>query len=1359
MLKQDRFLEKINKSRKNGLIFKTVGFLIVFILAASSLFYFFIQVDASSCDNIINLPLNRLLPQYTINITKNSEHLPIIRGLEFDPNQPSNILFYFDTMNKNSLNHKDKERLVKYFFGFLTIPGEDLWVNLSNYEKDRVATNSLLSLDIGKDMLLEDYLLKQITSYLTDPNTVYGKKYWQDLQTAIYKIAKTKNINIDYNYKIWVVPDKVLIYCYTDSGGKKVAVIKEAKLKVMLDQDYLALAKRYSVKELKNNKLNLINQAAEELFKQQLLPIIQDQVNNSKMFAPLRQLFYSLILATYAKETLSTNRTYRKYINQKKTQIIGLDKSQEVKKTVYDSYINTFKPKIYSSFDREESAKKKKICRYYSGGINPSKISQVLSFQTKSYWQELLKLFIGRRQISLIKVEEINQPTNPQSQIIIRRDGRNIHKRILVNPFDAIGTVKEEIEPVRIGLNKSSSEEILKGKIKVQGKNPYSKSSAERYYDLADDFFQERLTYKEIKSLLNRIEVFISNIEKKIEEEDREKRFWQEGPKQRKIDYLTLIKDMFLSFQGSLPEYIYLISEKNDVYPGYFGTGKATRSLLILHKQLVNDDVYLLHEMLEYVKRNPDNRIKGDYFYRRLEKLTSKDIEVNAWLQAKKKEKEANFESFDSANYCISFLIQRLTNNMIVTYNDKEVELNDNLSLKIEDYLRLPENDDRNWKKMMEKNFIDEDDNKKLVEIAQIMANRARSLSLEALFALENILTQGYNIAPSKEFFTMLNKCVDLSNGVPILIKGVENSSPKTRIPFITAIGEYGQDVKRYCSKDTIEVLKRYIKKEAWQDYEPVIGQLITLQALARIKYSDQEVEDTFQSICHFFSTIQSETSYYKEMAELLTNIAQLSQSWKETIIKTFVKVISMREKGFSQGVILIALQSLNEIVIPDNINNELCFILASILNNMAPILYNQIEIEQAQIAVRVLAKLKPIGSQFNFFTAAQGIPGICRGDIIQFFIARLLLGRDYFEERYLPVHQQILQVLESSYKKEAILSLSNIIKSNYLEARRQSRAINYLNALKGEGKSIDQKDSIISSHGNSHAMGHIIESSPIEVRNGHLAGRFYIRVPKTGKFLQDKRNNIRYFDIKDDFKQKKIDDEIIIFKLIDCIYTLLSHDKLKENYRIIFQMILEEFKEIIPRYIFTIKEKDGVPSCFWGMGRFAVDADKRVLVLYQDFVEQLCQLKDTKKLSEKDMIAALGVFHEIEEYVKDVKYKCSPQNKSFIETIKVLVETDRVAKKWLNRHQQRGNGSHYYLRAAMYSAMENILSSVRDKDGDKVSLDRAFTYALRTPQENKLTNGGIDFDLSIDSHNQEPLFNQGEEGSRFLGLKVKFLN
>ena len=101
---------------------------------------------------------------------------PILKGIKVHPDNPFQFDFILDQgdsdiarseATKQSQQEQLKTettRLIKYFLASLTIPEKDLWVNLSPYEKKRIIPNSFGLTEMGRDLLAEDYMLKQITA-------------------------------------------------------------------------------------------------------------------------------------------------------------------------------------------------------------------------------------------------------------------------------------------------------------------------------------------------------------------------------------------------------------------------------------------------------------------------------------------------------------------------------------------------------------------------------------------------------------------------------------------------------------------------------------------------------------------------------------------------------------------------------------------------------------------------------------------------------------------------------------------------------------------------------------------------------------------------------------------------------------------------------------------------------------------------------------------------------------------------------------------------------------------------------------------------------------------------------------------
>ena len=131
--------------------------------------------------------------------------------------------------------------MIKYFLASLTIPEKDLWVNLSPYEKDRIIPNSFGLTEMGWDLLAEDYMLKQVTASLIYPEEETGNKFWKRIYEEAAIKYGTTNIPVNTFNKVWIVPEKAVVYENAKAGT---AYVMEAKLKVMLDQDYLAILKQ-----------------------------------------------------------------------------------------------------------------------------------------------------------------------------------------------------------------------------------------------------------------------------------------------------------------------------------------------------------------------------------------------------------------------------------------------------------------------------------------------------------------------------------------------------------------------------------------------------------------------------------------------------------------------------------------------------------------------------------------------------------------------------------------------------------------------------------------------------------------------------------------------------------------------------------------------------------------------------------------------------------------------------------------------------------------------------------------------------------------------------------------------------------
>ncbi|MBF0511487.1 MAG: hypothetical protein HQL13_04065, partial [Candidatus Omnitrophica bacterium] len=185
-----------------------------------------------------------LLPEPGRMVHLSPEFNPLIlKGIKVHPENPFRFNFILDkgdfveTPLMASLQ-KETIQLVKYFLASLTVPGKDLWVNLSPYEKDRVIEDNFGKTMMGRDLLAQDYILQQITASLIYPQDKLGQKFWNEVYERAHKQYGTTNIPVNTFNKVWIVPDNANIY---EKGN--VAYLYKSHLKVMLEEDYLALSK------------------------------------------------------------------------------------------------------------------------------------------------------------------------------------------------------------------------------------------------------------------------------------------------------------------------------------------------------------------------------------------------------------------------------------------------------------------------------------------------------------------------------------------------------------------------------------------------------------------------------------------------------------------------------------------------------------------------------------------------------------------------------------------------------------------------------------------------------------------------------------------------------------------------------------------------------------------------------------------------------------------------------------------------------------------------------------------------------------------------------------------------------------
>ena len=239
-----------------------------------------------------------------------------------------------DQADSSDVSEEGASKLISYFLAGLAVDKKDIWVNLSPYEKDRIIESSLAETELGKGLLSQDYILKQLSSSLSHPDTELGKSYWKNIvgegpmPTGRQVVPSQDSLN-----KIWMVPQESKVSEY-----KNMAVITASSLDVKTETGIANV----------------------------LLDDIKKDVNTGKNFAQLRQIYNSLILAQWFKQKFK-NSFYNNYINKNKLNGIN-HLSPKLKQKIYTLYCQAFKKGVYSFTKKEIIGGRKHRRQYFSGG-------------------------------------------------------------------------------------------------------------------------------------------------------------------------------------------------------------------------------------------------------------------------------------------------------------------------------------------------------------------------------------------------------------------------------------------------------------------------------------------------------------------------------------------------------------------------------------------------------------------------------------------------------------------------------------------------------------------------------------------------------------------------------------------------------------------------------------------------------------------------------------------------------------------------------------------------------------------------------------------------------------------------------
>lgn len=249
-----------------------------------------------------------------------------IKGIKTKDDDPTSLDFIIDKGDQTEAEFVasgDSAKHLEYFKAALTVKEENMWVNLSVYEADRMLPAPLAGTRFGRDLLSQDVVLEQLTASCMHPDNPDGRKYWNRVYARARELYGTNKLPLNSFQKVWVVPKKAVVYemlteepnaeirkRFGIKKGERFAYIVETDLETVCECDLVAL--KHHVDLQPDRGCGTATEFPVDIFKEVILPHIRQQVNESEHFVALRQIYHALILATWFKKKLRALAPYQK---------------------------------------------------------------------------------------------------------------------------------------------------------------------------------------------------------------------------------------------------------------------------------------------------------------------------------------------------------------------------------------------------------------------------------------------------------------------------------------------------------------------------------------------------------------------------------------------------------------------------------------------------------------------------------------------------------------------------------------------------------------------------------------------------------------------------------------------------------------------------------------------------------------------------------------------------------------------------------------------------------------------------------------------------------------------------------------
>ncbi|MBF0478787.1 MAG: hypothetical protein HQL26_04835 [Candidatus Omnitrophica bacterium] len=280
-----------------------------------------------------------------------------------------------------------------------------------------------------------------------------------NLSSPVYSLS-SDNLAIppDLLSKVWIVPAHAKVY---ENGST--AYVVEAKLKVMLEDEYFKENRKEKIDDRQATKNKTTSSAASNLSspiyrlssftKQIIIPAIEKEVNEGAHFAQLRQIYSAMVLATWYKQRMKESLLGQIFVNKNKTK--GFDTSdKQITRKIYDQYLESFKKGVANYIKEEYDPLKQEMVsrKYFTGGEDYAQLNETTAIVPISQISDQDKAVLSQTNNSLVVVSlhELNVSLKGANQVVREQV---IHPEMVEELWRRIQEIDRRLSISRAAMN------------------------------------------------------------------------------------------------------------------------------------------------------------------------------------------------------------------------------------------------------------------------------------------------------------------------------------------------------------------------------------------------------------------------------------------------------------------------------------------------------------------------------------------------------------------------------------------------------------------------------------------------------------------------------------------------------------------------------------------------------------------------------------------------------------------------------------------------------------------------------------------------------------------------------------------